>query len=137
MSFTSPALLWALPAAALPVLLHLLSRRQARRELFGDLTFLRRVHARSLPRTRLQQWLLVAARSLMIVMLILAFAGPVLEAGGSPRAGAAAEGLDLAVLADLSYSMGARQAGKTRFDLARAQAATLLRSLKSADRVAL
>src|SRR5688572_30128911 len=117
MSFLSPALLWALPLAAAPLLLHLLSRRQARRQPFSDLSFLRRVYARALPRTRLQQWLLVAARCLLLLLLILAYAGPVLQARGEPSGGAAGEGLDLAVLVDVSYSMGAREAGKTRLEL--------------------
>src|SRR5579885_749224 len=113
MSFIFPAVLWALPLAAAPLLLHLLSRRQARRHVFSDLTFLRRIHARALPRTRLMQWLLVAARCLLLLLLIVAYAGPVLHARGASGAAGAGDGLDLAVLVDESYSMGYHEGGKT------------------------
>lgn len=136
MIFTTPALLWALPLAAAPLLLHLLSKRRARRMPFSDLTFLRKVYAKALPRTRLQQWLLVAARCLLLLLLIAAYAGPVLQAGGQDGGGAG-EGLDLVVLADVSYSMAAREAGKTRLELARAQLESLLRAMRPSDRVAL
>src|SRR5438270_11363173 len=113
MTFTAPALLWALPLAGLPILFHLLSRRQARRLPFSDLALLRRVQARALPRTRLRQWLLLAARCLLIFSLILAYAGPVLHAG---TAGGDAEGLDIAVRVDVSYSMGPRVPRQTRLE---------------------
>jgi hypothetical protein len=137
MTFTFPAFLWALPLAAAPLLLHLLSRRQARRTRFSDLSFLRRVYARALPRTRLQQWLLVAARCFLLLLLILAYAGPVLQARGDAASGSGGDALDLAVLVDESYSMGYREAGKTRLELARAQLESLLRTLRASDRVAL
>lgn len=133
MTFTTPALLWALPLAAAPILLHLLSRRRAARRLFSELSLLRRVHARALPRTRLRQWLLVAARCALLLALIVAYAGPVLRAGA--RAGGD-EGLDLAVLVDVSYSMRARALGKTRLDAGLAQASALLKRLKPGDRAA-
>jgi len=129
MSFANPLLLWALPLAAAPILLHLLSRRRARQVLFSDLAFLRMVHARALPRARLREWLLIAARCLLIFCLVLAYAGPVLEARGSAAA-QGSEGLDLLLWLDCSYSMGYREGGKTRFDLARSGAEGLLRSLK-------
>lgn len=138
MSFTAPSVLWALPAAAAPLLLHLLSRRRARRFPFGDLALLRRIQAKALPRARLRQRLLLAARCGLIFFLILAYAGPVLDAGasrGGPQA-AASEGLDVVLLLDASYSMGLVEGGRRRFDLAREAAAELLKSLASSDRVA-
>jgi len=67
MSFGAPSFLWALPLAGIPILLHLLSRRRADRVPFSDLALLKRVHARAMPRTRLRQWLLVAARCLILL----------------------------------------------------------------------
>src|SRR6185312_12469471 len=92
MSFALPAALWALPAAALPLAIHLLSRRAARRQTFSDLTLLASLDARSRPRSRLRELLLLAARTLLILALVLAAAGPVAR-GSSSSAGA--EGLDL------------------------------------------
>lgn len=133
MSFAFPAALWALPAAGLPVLVHLLSRRAARRRTFSDLTLLAAVEARSRPRSRLREALLLAARCLLLAALVLAAAGP--AARGSSAA-AAGEGLDLVILLDASYSMRALDAGVPRFERARAAGLRLLKRLSPDDRVA-
>lgn len=135
MHFAFPAVLWALPAALLPLVIHLLSRRRARRVPFSDLAFLRRIQARALARTRLRQWLLVAARCLLLAALIVAYAGPVLRSGAA-ASGETADALDVVLLLDASYSMTAVDGGRSRFELAREQGAALARSLRAADRVA-
>lgn len=135
MSFANPLLLWALPAAALPAVIHLLSRRAARRLPFSDLTLLSQVEAKSRPRSRLRELLLLLARTLLILALVLAAAGPV--ARGSAAAASGGEGLDLVVLLDASYSMRARDAGRTRFEAARDAGRRLLKSLARGDRAAL
>ncbi|HEX4048518.1 MAG TPA: DUF4159 domain-containing protein, partial [Elusimicrobiota bacterium] len=134
MSFAFPAALWALPAAALPLAIHLLSRRAARRLPFSDLTLLAAIEARSRPRSRLRELLLLAARTLLILALVLAAAGPV--ARGSAAA-AGGEGLDLVLLLDGSYSMRARDAGRVRFEAARDAGLRLLKRLAPGDRAAL
>jgi hypothetical protein len=139
MTFTNPAVFWALPLGAIPLLLHLLSRRRALKVDFSDLTLLRKVQAQALPRTRLRQWLLAAARSAVVLLLIAAYAGPVLQARGSASQGTAAgtgDGIDLVLLLDRSYSMSVVSQGRTRWSAVRASAETLLRSLRPADRVA-
>jgi len=133
MSFAFPAALWALPAAALPLAIHLLSRRAARRQVFSDLTLLASIDARSRPRSRLRELLLLAARTVLILALILAAAGPVAR-GSSSAAGV--EGLDLVLLLDSSYSMRARDGGRPRFEAARDAGRRLLKRLAPADRVA-
>lgn len=138
MNFTSPAFLWALPLAAAPLLLHLFSLRRARRVSFGDLSLLRQVYARALPRARLRSRLLLAARCLLLFFLILSYAGPMMPSASPGPSGTAAEeeALDLVLLLDASYSMGFRVGGKTRFEAARAAGEELLGALKPADRVA-
>ncbi|MDD5629266.1 MAG: BatA domain-containing protein [Elusimicrobia bacterium] len=141
MTFSDPAVLWALPLGAVPLLLHLLSRRRALQVEFSDLSLLRRVQAQALPRTRLRQWLLAGARCAAVTLLIAAYAGPVLEpqaAVPEDPAGAAGPGggMDLVLLVDRSYSMGVVSQGRTRAAAAREAAAGLLRSLRPYDRVA-
>src|SRR5579883_663206 len=132
MTFLTPAALWALPLAAGPLLFHLFAKRQAARTPFSDLTLLSRALARALPRTRLKQWLLLLARTAMILGLVGAYAGPVVEGSGAAAGG----GLDVVLLLDSSYSMGYREGGKTRFELARERGAALLRGLSPSDRAA-
>jgi hypothetical protein len=134
MSFANPLALWALPAAGLPFAIHLLSRRSARRLPFSDLTLLAAIDARSRPRSRLRELLLLAARTLLILALVLAAAGPVARGSG---AASGAEGLDVVVLLDASYSTRARDAGRTRFEAARDAGRNLLKRLAPGDRVAL
>lgn len=134
MSFAFPAALWALPAAGLPLAIHLLSRRAARRVRFPDLTLLASVEARFRPRSRLRELLLLAARTSLIAALVLAAAGPVARGA---RASAAGEGLDLVLLLDASYSTRARDGGQTRFEAAREAGRRLLKRLAPGDRAAL
>ncbi len=133
MSFGFPAALWALPLAALPLLLHLLSRRSARRVPFSDLTLLKTIDARARPKARLRELLLMAARCVLLAALIIAAAAPA-------RRGDAAEGylgLDLVLLLDASYSTRARDGVHVRFDAARSAGRKLLKRLSPGDRAAL
>ena len=132
MNFHNPVFLWALPAAGLPILLHLLSLRRPRREPFSAVWILAEIQRRSSPRSRLRSALLAASRAGLIGLLILAYAGPSLDA----PAAAGGSGLSLVVLLDASYSMGLRGAGKSRFEALKAEALALLRTLGPADRVA-
>ncbi len=136
MSFLEPSFLWALPLALLPLLLHLLSLRRARRLPFSDLALLRQVYLRTLPSSRLRQWLLLLVRGLLIASLALAFARPVVRGAVSSAAKADEEGLRLVLLFDASYSMGYRAQGKTRLERALKAAARLVGGLKERDRVA-
>ena len=132
MRFGFPAALWALPLAALPVVIHLMSRRAARRLPFSDLTLLKAVDARARPKARLRELLLMAARCVLLAALILAAAAPARRGD----AAAAGSGLDLVLLLDASYSMRARDGVTVRFDAAREAGRRLLKRLASGDRVA-
>lgn len=133
MSFSSPAVLWVLPLALLPLLLHLLSRRRVRVVKFSDLSLLRDIHQRSLPRRRLRELFLIAARTALLACLVLAYAGPLIETadGGSSGSG---DGADLVLLIDVSYSMGYESEGLSRLETARRAGRELLRALRGADR---
>ena len=103
--FLHPWLLAALGAAAVPILLHLVSRRDPPVVIFPAVRYLvtaTREHER---RFRLRHWLLLALRTLLIVALVLAASGPLLPQGGSAATGHAATALVLIV--DNSPSSGA------------------------------
>ncbi len=127
-----PLALWGLPLAGLPILLHLLSRRTARRILFSDLSLLRAIDAQARPKARLREFLLLAMRCLLLAALIFAASAPVLH--GDTAAGGA--GLDLILLLDASYSMRARDGVHARFEAAREAGRRLLRSLSPGARIA-
>ena len=68
--------LLALPLAALPVVLHLMSRRKSPVVLFSTVRFIKASMQRTAARRQIQKWLLLAARCLLLLLLILAAAQP-------------------------------------------------------------
>ena len=82
--FLHPWVLAALPLAALPIILHLLKRREPPTVPFPAVRYLRTATEEHQRRFRLQNWLLLLVRSLLIVALILAAAGPGLPLSGVP-----------------------------------------------------
>ncbi|MBI4425911.1 MAG: DUF4159 domain-containing protein [Elusimicrobia bacterium] len=134
-SFLNPAALWALPAAAAPLLIHLVLLRRARRLPFSDLTLLREAYRRSLPSSRLRQWLLLASRCLALAALVLAFARPVVHPAAGAGAGAE-ETAAVVFLVDASYSMGLETRGRSAARWAAEAGVAMLGRLKARDRVA-
>ena len=77
--FANPFLLWGLAAAAVPLLLHLLNRRRYREESWAAMRFLLAAIRKNQRRIRLEHWLLLAVRTLLVVCVVLALAQPFLE----------------------------------------------------------
>ncbi|MDY0110789.1 MAG: BatA and WFA domain-containing protein [Candidatus Krumholzibacteria bacterium] len=124
LTFLNPALLFGLLGAAVPVIIHFLSRRRARRVAFSDLRFLRAAEAQQARRRGIQRWLLLCLRVLIIGCLALAAARP--HWGGLPGSG----GRAVLFLLDASASMQAQQPdGQTRFAAAVALAGDMIQSL--------
>ena len=108
--FLSPLFLIGLAAAAVPIAIHLF-RRQAEPVLpFGTVRFLRRVPIEHARRRRLREWLLLALRTLALVLFALSFARPYLADTRAAQTG------PLTVIAvDTSYSVSApRQVERAR-----------------------
>ncbi len=124
LSFLNPALLAGLAAAAVPVIIHILSRRRLRRVEFSDLRFLQEEESQQARRRGLRRWLLLLLRVLIIVCLVLAAARP--HWGGLPGGG----GRAALFILDTSASMQAQQDdGRRRFEVALALIGEMLASL--------
>ncbi|MCX5790102.1 MAG: BatA domain-containing protein [Elusimicrobia bacterium] len=134
-SFLNPSVLWALPVAAAPFVIHLVLLRRARPLPFSDLTLLREAYRRSLPSSRLKQWLLLAARCLALAALVVAFARPVVHPAAA-AGGAEAESAAVVFLGDASYSMGLQVRGKTRLQWAADAGFQMLGRLRARDHAA-
>lgn len=78
MSFLAPLFLIGAAAVALPVLFHLVRRTTRERVRFSSLLFLRPEPPRLTRRNRIEHWLLLALRCLVLVLLALGFARPFL-----------------------------------------------------------
>jgi hypothetical protein len=106
--------LWALPAAAVPVVLHLLNKRPPKRVLFSHVAWLKHVHESLMPKKRLREILLMAVRTLLMLLLVLFFARPVLHQAGFLTGNASNESMVL--LVDVSASMTSVEAGREALD---------------------
>ncbi len=118
------ALLWEQPwllfwgaGAALPLLIHLLSRRRYQTTPWAAMDFLLAAARRQSRRIRLENWLLLVLRTLIILLFVVAAAGPYREASESiapPQ-----QRVHTIFVLDGSFSMGQSAAGETLFDAAK------------------
>jgi len=79
MSFLNPAILWLLPFIAVPVIIHLLAKRKSKLIDFPSLKFLKLLEQDALKKFNIKQLLLLLLRTLMVLLLILAFSRPTLN----------------------------------------------------------
>lgn len=125
-----PWFLLGLAGVALPIWLHRFARQTDQKRPFASLMFLEASTIRRSRRHELRYWLLLAARVLLLILLALAFAGPLWKSLMPP--GAAGATLHVVVV-DTSLSM---QQGGT-WDRAQERASALIRGVKGSDRVML
>lgn len=81
MTFLNSSILWFLPVILLPIIIHLLSKRKARRVDFSSLRFLRILEQDALKTFNIKQLILLILRTLIILLIVLAFAQPALQEG--------------------------------------------------------
>ncbi|NOX53541.1 MAG: VWA domain-containing protein, partial [Planctomycetes bacterium] len=108
-SFAQPWMLWGLAAVAVPIVLHFLRRQPVQEMDWAAMRFLLaalRKHAR---RRRLEEYLLLTARVLVLALLVLALAGPAAETPRSVRPTSQPTHFIIAI--DDSFSMAYRPSG--------------------------
>ena len=79
MTFLNPLVLFGLAAAAIPVILHLLNLRKLKTIEFSTLTFLKELQQTKIRRLKVRQLLLLLIRTLIVILIVLAFARPALR----------------------------------------------------------
>ena len=134
MEFLNPFMLFALGAAAIPVIVHLFHFRRPRKVDFSSLTFVRELQKTTMQRVRLRQWLLLALRVLAIACLALAFARPSLTGEMAGAVGGAARS-SAAFVIDNSLSMTLRDAEGEYLRQARDIVSGLLREFEERDEI--
>jgi len=117
MSFLTPAMLWALPVALIPLIIYLLMRFRTLRVDWGADYVLLKALERMRKRLFLDQIILILLRTLALVALVLAFARPVSESAGAVASGT---GIHRVVVVDCSYSMLATAGEESRWERVRA-----------------
>lgn len=101
--FLHPIFLFGLIAASLPLLIHLLNRRKLNRIRFPAVRFILLSQKRISRSYRLRHWLLLALRTMAVVLLALLLANPVFQTGAGLFAGSGP--VSLVILLDNSLSM--------------------------------
>jgi len=131
LNFLSPAFLIGLPLVAVPLVIHLLSRRQQRRIAWGAMRFLQEAMTRRRRLWRLTDLLLLLLRTAVFLFFIFALARPLLPAtwlgGSTPR--------EIILVLDQSLSMSRKPNGVTLFDLQIEKAKAMLEKLTNHDSV--
>src|SRR5688500_5988088 len=129
--FLAPLILAGLLAIGVPIWLHRVARANPTQHPFASLMFVEASETQRTAKRTLRYWLLLALRILLLVALVLAFAGPLLTEKVVPVADANAR--LHAIVLDRSLSM---QHGE-RWQRALVEAEAVLEDLRSSDRVLL
>ena len=131
MGFLNPIFLLGILAAAVPLIIHLWRRHQAKTVDFSSLMFLLAAHRQNVRRIQLKHLLILLLRVLIIVLIALALARPLLKnrfafAGGRTKT-------SVVIILDNSYSMGYQGIRGERFEIAKGMALEIAQSLQRGD----
>ena len=133
LSFLHNLFLAGLATTAIPIIIHLLFKRQKKRIVFSAMQFLQKVTEEKAKRLRIKEWLLLAIRILIFALIALAFARPFFfDTSYQDQAR-----IDLVILLDDSYSMATLSGDNSRFVLAKKRARERLGKLQNGDQAAL
>ncbi len=129
----NPTMLWGLAAAAIPIIIHILSRRRHHVVDWGAMQFLLASHSTRRRRMRIEELLLLAVRTALLALLALAMAR--LFVRNPHFAGRGADRQDVAIVLDSSLSMSRVVDGETQFARAVTAAGELIDELSAGDTV--
>jgi hypothetical protein len=129
--FTNLAMLGWLAAAAAPLLIHLWSRRRFREVSWAAVEFLRAAVRKNARRVRLQNWLLIALRTLLIILVVLALAEPYRQTIG--QAQGVGTPVHRVIVIDGSFSMDFRGDEQSLFERAQKMAIELVEGTSVGD----
>ncbi|MBW3540233.1 MAG: BatA domain-containing protein [Planctomycetes bacterium] len=129
--FASPWLLGGLVLGGIPIVIHLLHKRQYKTTDWAAMRFLMAAIRRNARRLRLEQLILLAVRTAILLLLALALAQPYVEALGTVWQ--ADVPMHRVIVVDASFSMGYRPAEFSRFERARAAARAIVDEASQGD----
>ncbi|OQX86873.1 hypothetical protein B6D60_05270 [candidate division KSB1 bacterium 4484_87] len=118
MTFLNPFVLFGLFAAAIPIIIHFLTRQKAKEIPFSSLRFLKLLENQQIRRLRWKQILLLIIRTMIILFIVLAFARPTLKSKNFWGVGSKANTAAVLIL-DNSMSMSVEENGILLFDRAK------------------
>ena len=126
-----PMLQFGIAATALPILIHLLNRRKYREMRWAAMRFLVAAMKKNQRRVKVEQWLLLLIRTLVILVAVLAMAKPLMESLGAIAL--PGQRTHRVLVLDGSLSMAYQPSDKNRFEQAKALALQLVRDSRRGD----
>ena len=126
-------LLWAMAAVALPLLIHLLSRRKLKVVTVSTIAFLKRLESENVRKLKIRQLLLLLLRMLIVALLVLAFARPTLRSNNFALAEKARTTAVLII--DNSLSMAIAPDGMTSLELAKRHGQKMIDLFSTSDEI--
>ncbi len=129
--FDSPALLWGLALGAAPILIHLLNKRKYRETNWAAMRFLLEAVRKNSQRLRIEQLILLAVRTLILVLAVVALAEPLVENLGDffqPR-----QPRHTIIVIDASCSMGLLAPNESLFERAKTTARAIVEQGQQGD----
>jgi hypothetical protein len=136
MSFLNPLLLWGLAGIAVPIVIHLMFRRQVQRVVWAAMRFLQVSLIRHKQRLRIEDLLLLLLRCLLVVLLALALARPTSRGVGAAFA-AAYQPMMAVLVIDNSASMSQTDGVSSRFEKAKLAAEQIIDAMPAGSSTAL
>ena len=136
MTFLNPVILFGLLSAAIPILLHLFNLRKLKTIEFSTLSFLKELQKTKIRRIKVRQWLLLLLRTLLILLIVIAFSRPTLK-GSLPGAIAEQAKTTAVLVIDDSPSMTASDTHGELFKQAADAAISVTNLLKDGDEAVL
>ena len=133
MSFVYPVFLFAGLLLAVPVLIHLFNLRKYKTVLFPHTRFLRTIQLKSRKQSQIRYKWLLAARLLLLALLVLAFAQPFFN---NKEANTTGSKLQI-IYIDNSNSMSVQKGARSLLDIAREQAMRQVKATPPGSKFAL
>ena len=134
MTFLNPIALIGILAAGIPIVLHIFNLRKLKTIDFSTLSFLKELQRTKIRRLKLRQLLLLFLRTLLVILVVVAFSRPTLK--GSLPGGLAGQAKTTAViLFDDSQSMTASDEQGELLQQAKNAAIAVIHLLKEGDEV--
>jgi hypothetical protein len=128
-------MLGGLVLASAPIIIHLLSRRKYKEREWAAMKWLLAALKKNARRIQLEQLILLAVRTLLVVCVVLAMAKPYLEGAGVPLL--PGKRTHRVVVIDGSFSMAYSSAGRSRFERAKEVALAILNDARKGDAASL
>ncbi|HKD37203.1 MAG TPA: BatA domain-containing protein [Pirellulales bacterium] len=135
MTFLAGSLLGGLVLASVPIIIHILNRRRFLIIDWPPMKYLKLTLKRNRRRIRIEQMILLAIRTLAVILLILAVARPVIPQNGWASLFPGSARTSHVIVIDDSLSMGYVTAGRSAFQVAQNAAADLLKAAGAQDSV--